>query len=54
MAKLILTSYDFSKNQIINPVLHIAGTAPSSPAEGQLYYNNTGGTKKPFYFDGTT
>ena len=54
MAKLILTSYDFSKNQLIQPVLHISGSAPSSPVEGQLYYNSTGGTKKPFYYDGTT
>ena len=41
MAKTILVSYDFNKNEIQQAVAHHLGTAPSIPVEGQFYYNTT-------------
>lgn len=40
-AKKILTPYDFTRNQIQNAVLHVLAAAPSSPIEGQHYYDST-------------
>lgn len=34
-----LTNLDMNQNQILNPVTHKLATAPSSPVEGQDYYN---------------
>lgn len=40
MAKQIRTHYDFGKiSEIRNGVIHLLSTAPSSPAEGQIYHN---------------
>ena len=39
MSKKVLTSLDFSKNQILNVALQNLATAPSSPVTGQIYYN---------------
>jgi hypothetical protein len=39
MSKKVLTSLDFSKNQILNVALQNLATAPSSPVVGQIYYN---------------
>lgn len=52
MAKY-LSNIDLNKNQLQNGALHPVGTAPSSPAEGQVYFNTTGGNKKMYYYDGT-
>lgn len=40
-AKKILTPYDFTRNQIQNAVLHVLASAPSTPVEGQHYYDST-------------
>lgn len=40
------------KNQIINVVLHLLGSAPASPTEGQVYHNTT--DHHPYYHNGTT
>lgn len=50
---LILTNQDHNKNEIQNAVVHPLATAPSSPAEGQIYYDTTAGDKKPYFFNGT-
>lgn len=44
-------SIDLQKNEIQNSVFHKLVTAPSSPAEGQAYYNTT--DKKVYYHNGT-
>lgn len=51
MAKRFLTSIDLSKNQIINVALHNSPTDPTSPVQGQIYYNTV--NKFIWYYDGT-
>lgn len=41
MATKFLTNIDLVKNQILNAVLHIVAGTPSSPVEGQIWYDGT-------------
>ena len=51
MSKQFLTDINLEKNQLQNAVLHPLSSAPSSPKEGQIYYNSV---DKNFYrYDGT-
>lgn len=52
MAKKILASYDFAKNEIQNAVVQVLAADPSSPAEGQIYYNSVDKALKQY--NGTT
>lgn len=52
MAKY-LSNIDLNKNQLQNGALHPVGTEPSTPTEGQVYFNTTGGNKKMYYYNGT-
>jgi hypothetical protein len=52
MSQVFLTSIDLAKNQLMNAVLHILSSAPSSPAEAQMYYNSTDNI--PYFHDDTT
>jgi hypothetical protein len=45
-----LSTVDLDQNQIINVVLHKSASHPSSPLEGQIYYNTT--DDKVYYYDG--
>ena len=53
MALKYLTHIDLNKNQLQNAVIHPLGTAPSSPTEGQIYYDSTVGDKKVYIYDGS-
>jgi len=48
-----LSNINLSKNQLQNAVIHPLGTAPSSPVEGQLYYNSTTGVKMLYVYNGS-
>ncbi len=41
MARRFLTNINLEKNELQNVVIHKLATAPSTPVEGQLYYNTT-------------
>lgn len=43
---------NFAQHQALNLVYHKAASAPSSPVEGQVYYNTS--DKKLYYYDGTS
>lgn len=51
MAIPFANSIDLLKNQLLNAVFQNLATAPTSPKEGQFYYNTT--DKKMFYYNGT-
>ena len=52
MAKY-LSNIDLNKNELQNPVIHPLGTAPSTPTEGQVYYDSTSGDKHIYLYNGT-
>lgn len=40
----VLSSLDLAKNQLIQAVIEVLASAPTSPVEGQIYYNSTNKT----------
>ena len=48
-----LTNIDLNKNQIINVAVHNNAGNPSSPVQGQIYFDTTTGVKKLFLYNGT-
>jgi hypothetical protein len=53
MALKYLTHLNLNQNELQNPVIHPLGTAPSTPTEGQIYYNSTTGNKRIYVYDGS-
>ena len=54
MALSYLTDINLNKNELQNAVVQNLGTAPSSPAEGQIYYDSTIGDKSIYVYNGST
>jgi len=54
MAVNYLSHLDLNKNELQQAVIQPLGSAPSGPAEGQIYYNSTSSDKKMYYYDGTS
>ena len=53
MALEYYASIDLNKNELQNAVVHPLGSAPTSPAEGQIYYDSSVGDKKIYLWNGT-
>src|SRR4051812_25049922 len=51
MAKKFYTPIDLTKNEVLNAVVQVLASDPSSPVEGQVYYNST--SKKLRQYNGT-
>jgi hypothetical protein len=49
-----LTNIDLNKNQVLNVAIHNNAGNPSSPVQGQIYFDTTTGVKKLFLYNGTT
>ena len=51
---LISSDIDFNKNEAVAIVIDNQGTAPTSPAEGQMYFDSTVGDKTMYFYNGTS
>jgi hypothetical protein len=47
------SNINLGKNQLQNALLHPTSTAPSSPAEGQVYFDTSVNDKKLYVYDGS-
>lgn len=52
MPKIYLTNIDLTQNELLNAVIQPLSSAPSSPLQGQIYFNTVSKTYQ--YYDGTT
>ena len=53
MAIEYYSSIDLNKNELQNAAIQNSGTAPSSPADGQIYFDSTAGDKALHYYNGS-
>lgn len=53
MALTYLTDINLNKNELQNAVVQNLASAPSSPAEGQIYYDSTSTDKEIYFWNGS-
>jgi len=53
MALTYLTDINLNKNELQNAVVQNLASAPSSPVEGQIYYDSTSGDKQIYVYNGS-
>lgn len=53
MARKFVVSIDLLQNELRNAVVQNLTTAPSTPLEGQVYYNNAAGVKTMYFWNGS-
>lgn len=51
MSRNFFTSIDLQQNELLNGVIHKSATAPSSPVQGQIYYDTV--QDKLYVYDGS-
>ena len=50
---MIGSDIEMNQNQLQLPVIDNEGTAPSTPVEGQMYFDTTAGDKTMYFYNGT-
>jgi hypothetical protein len=54
MAKKFLVSINLNQNELQNARIQNLATPPSSPVEGQVYFDSSAGDKSIYFWDGTS
>ena len=50
---MVGSDIDFNKNEAVAIVIDNQATAPSSPVEGQMYFDTTAGDKTMYFYNGS-
>ncbi len=50
---MVGSDIDYNKNEAVAIVIDNQATAPSSPVQGQMYFDTTAGDKTMYFYNGT-
>ena len=50
---MVGSDIDFNKNEAVAIVIDNQATAPTSPVEGQMYFDTTAGDKTMYFYNGS-